>query len=152
MTLEQFKHESQRLAVRLAELDPATPDYGICLSNMDFLNRQVLLGIDAEERLRYYEEEQAEDTEPDPKKVVTLPIAALDELDTPAEDEDEEDGETASITFDELHARYASAAKNHIEVGPIIRGLGFEKLSAIPENRYADALAALDEAEKAQAK
>ena len=157
MTLEQYKHEKQRLASRLAELDPATTDYGVCLSNLDFLNRLVLIGIDAEERLRYYEEEQAadeEDATPEPGKIVALPTAALNELDTPAEDEDEEDAapeEAPAVTFAELHKRFANAAKNHIEVGAIIRGLGYEKLSAIPENRYADALAALDKAEKGQA-
>lgn len=136
MTLDFYHSEEAKLTKAIKETNPTAEEYEQLLRNLNSLTVVAVNSIDAQERLACYEEDNSE-----------APVIKFAPLPVAAEPEPEEEPDTPATTFDEVKARFTEAAQRGVSVKPIINGLGYERLSAIPPEDYDAALAALSEAE-----
>ena len=175
MTLEFYKAEEARLLKALSEKDPSasTDEYYRILSNLEVLGSHAVRTIDIEERLKYYEENNAIDAEDDnvvapTGKVLKLtapftldhpveqpfpdpePEEKTEPTPAPVEEETETPAEVATAepdktySLEEVKAAFIEAARSGIKVAEIIADTGYTKLSDVPSELYGALMRALE--------
>ena len=155
-----FNAEEQRIVAALAKTDPATDEYDEILRRYENLCRCALRGIDTEERILYYLQDNA-DTMAEMKMAKLTPITPVNEAEPEKCEEPDpvtkeklaeetpspvptEEAET--IPFDEIKARFVAAARSGVKVSDILAAAGYGKLSDVPANEYGRLLTMLSEA------
>ena len=166
-TARAFITAANSIVQALGEANPREDEFEELLHRHERLCRNALNYMDLQERVSFFLSEMAgieDESHPDNTTIVhfserVASPTVVDEHDEPVEDfpaPDEnpypdEKEPTVGYTFDEVKEAFTNAAKDGVQVKPIITDMGYEKLSAVPAEKYPALMEQLDLAIKEKA-
>jgi len=162
-TVKSFITAATNIVQALGEVNPREDEFDSLLDKHTQVCRAALNYMDLQERVSFFLSEMAKVEEeikptdnitvidtvrPHEEPVTTQESVVVDKPDFPAPEEnpypDEPEAQTAPLTFDEVKAAFTKAAQDGVPVKPIINELGYEKLSAVPAEKYPALMEQLD--------
>lgn len=162
-TVKNFIYAAENIAGALREANPREDEFEDLLDKHTKVCRAALNYMDLQERVSFFlgEMEKLEE-ELKPSGSTTIVhfservaspnvVDKHDEPDFPAPEEDPYPEEAQTYTAEEVKEAFTKAARDGVNVATIINELGYEKLSAVPAEKYPVLMKQLDLAIKEKA-